>query len=147
MAPQQAPKVPEKMEIPKDQNPVEQAASPVATLSAHVDPIPQYTAAAACAGTAGYMYSKQANPRAALAAAGFSLLYFTAGRLVVTGNPTTGYDLGSATSLGLLAWAAPGAAASGANSTLAAVGGLSSVANLIKSWQYRTGKPHEMVEK
>jgi len=148
MAPNQPAKnhVPNDVEVRKDQGPVAQAASPVATLSAHLDPVPHYTAAAVCAGSGGFLYSR-GNPRSAAAAAGFSLLYFTAGRFVIGGNPRLGYDIGSATSLGLLAWAAPGMGATGANTALATVGGISSVANLIKSYQYRTGKPHEMVEK
>ena len=36
------------VEIPKDQSLTAQAASPVASLSSHVDPYPAYTASAAC---------------------------------------------------------------------------------------------------
>ena len=39
---------PAKAEIPRDQNTLQQAASPVATLSSHMDPFPHYIASAAC---------------------------------------------------------------------------------------------------
>jgi hypothetical protein len=63
------------------------------------------------------------------------------------GSPRAGYDLGSATSLGLLAWAAgAGAGTPTTSAVLAATGGLSAAANLIKSYQHRTGRPHELIE-
>jgi len=141
------PAIPDQVETRKDQSTVAQAASPVASLSSHVDPEPHYLASAACAGSAAYLNFRSNNPRAALAAAGFSLLYLTSGRLVITGHPRTGYDLGSATSLGLLAWTAPAATINPANAVMGTVGFMSAAANLIKSYQQRTGKPLEMIEK
>ncbi len=41
----------------------------------------------------------------------------------MTGSPRLGYDLGSATSLGLLAWSAPHASTNGAHMALATIGG------------------------
>lgn len=142
-----------KMTLPRDQSPPEQAVAPVASLSSEIDPLPHYTASAACAGGAGYAYAKLNNPRAAAVAAGFSLLYFTAGRLVTTGSERMGYDIGTLTSLGLLATSSPAARgqlgnlAGGYVGSMGTIGGLSAVANAIKSYQYRTGKPHEVQTK
>jgi len=66
-------------------------------------------------------------------------------RLLVTGDPKTGYDLGSITSLGLTAWAWPRARAGDMLMTaMAALGGVSSAGNLVKSYEMRTGKPREL---
>ena len=49
-----------------------------------------------------YSYSSLNNPRMAAIKAGLGLAYLYAGRQLVTGNPTLGYDLGSITSLALV---------------------------------------------
>jgi hypothetical protein len=49
-----------------------------------------------------YTYSSLNNPRMAAIKAGLGLAYLFAGRQLVTGNPTLGYDLGSITSLALV---------------------------------------------
>lgn len=143
-----APKPQTKTEIPKDQPAPAQAAAPIATLSSNVDPWPDYIMTAACAGGSLYSY-RGGNPRIAAAAAGFSLLYFTAGRALVGGKDQFGYDLGSLTSVGLLASAIPAARAThdAYSVTMAALGGASTVANGIKSYQVRTGGVHEMETK
>jgi uncharacterized membrane protein (UPF0136 family) len=66
--------------------------------------------------------------------------------MLTNGNPRLGYDLGSVTSLGLLAFAGPRAWATGefTATALASLGGISSATNLIKSYQQRTGKPKEL---
>lgn len=67
-------------------------------------------------------------------------------RLLVTGDPKTGYDLGSIASLGLTAWAGPAAKRSGdaLMAGMAALGAVSSAGNLVKSYEMRTGKPREL---
>ncbi|GLC44276.1 hypothetical protein PLESTB_000760100 [Pleodorina starrii] len=137
------------MEIPRDQSAIKQAASPVATLSSHVDPYPHYIMSGACAGGGLYAYNTMRNPRVAALAGGFSLAYLFAGRLLATGHPQLGYDIGTITSIGLLATAVPAARATGDAYSVAmsALGGISGVANVIKSYQQRTGLPHEMHEK
>lgn len=49
-----------------------------------------------------YSYSSLNNPRMAAIKVGLGLAYLYAGRQLVTGNPTLGYDLGSITSLALV---------------------------------------------
>jgi hypothetical protein len=67
-------------------------------------------------------------------------------RLLVTGDPKTGYDLGSIASLALTAWAGPAAKRSGdaLMAGMAALGAVSSAGNLVKSYEMRTGKPREL---
>jgi hypothetical protein len=67
-------------------------------------------------------------------------------RLLVTGDPKTGYDLGSIASLGLTAWAGPAAKRSGdaLMAGMAALGAVSSAGNLVKSYEMRTGRPREL---
>lgn len=79
---------------------------------------------------------------------GLGLSYLWAGRILVTGNPRVGYDLGTVTSLALAATAGPRAWATGemASTVMASLGGVSAVTNLIKSYQMRTGRPHEIGE-
>lgn len=134
-----------KVEIPQDQPPSAKAAAPLAALSSEIDPAPHYIMSAACAGGAGWAYSRMNNPRAAAVAGGFSLLYLFAGRLLAQGHDRLGYDLGTAASVGLLATAGPTAYATGEAyvTTMATLGGVSGIANFIKSYQMRTGKPHE----
>lgn len=137
-----------RVEIPKDQPRTAQAAAPVATLSSKVDPWPHYLMSGACAGAGAYSYNR-GNPRMAAFAGAFSLAYLFAGRLVVQGHEQLGYDVGTITSIGVLATALPAARASGDTYSVAmsALGGVSGVANFIKSYQMRTGKPHEMEHK
>ncbi|KAG2488772.1 hypothetical protein HYH03_012769 [Edaphochlamys debaryana] len=139
---------PSETEIPRDQDAVKRAASPVATLSSHVDPWPHYIMSGACAGAGLYSYNTMRNPRVAGFAGLFSLSYLFAGRLVITGYPQLGYDIGTLTSAGLLATAIPAARATGDAYSVAmsALGGISAAANLIKSYQQRTGLPKEMHE-
>ncbi|PNW79185.1 hypothetical protein CHLRE_09g405300v5 [Chlamydomonas reinhardtii] len=103
----------------------------------------------ACGGAAFYAYNTMRNPRVAAMAGGFGLAYLFAGRLLVTGHPQLGYDIGTLTSVGVLATALPAARATGDAYSVAmsALGGISALANLLKSYQQRTGLPHEMVEK
>jgi uncharacterized membrane protein (UPF0136 family) len=126
----------------------QKAAAPLASLSSHVDPFPHYVMAAACATGSGFAYSKLNNPRAAAIAGGCAAAYFLAGRLLVTGNPKGGYDLGTVTSVGLLAAVGPRAYNMGESYSvaLASLAGISSLANVVKSYQQRTGKPHELRE-
>lgn len=137
-----------KVEIPGNQSLPEKVASPVATLSSSVDPWPHYIMSGACAGAGAYSYTRMNNPRVAAIAGGFSLAYLFAGRLLVQGHERLGYDIGTVTSLGLVATALPAARATGDtySVTMAALGGVSSLANVLKSYQMRTGKPHEMQE-
>jgi len=102
----------------------------------------------------------RARPAPAFRPAGRSLLALTAppspppnpqpqpqphSRLLVTGDPKSGYDLGSITSLGLTAYAWPHARAGNAMMTaMAALGGISSAGNVLKSYEMRTGKPREL---
>ncbi|KAJ9518946.1 hypothetical protein QJQ45_026206 [Haematococcus lacustris] len=134
-----------KLEIPGDQPASAKAAAPLAALSSQIDPWPHYSMSAACAGGAGWAYSRMNNPRAAAIAGGFSVLYLFAGRLLVQGNDRLGYDLGTVTSLALLASAGPAAWTTGEAyvTTMATMGGVSSIANFVKSYQQRTGKPVE----
>ncbi|KAL6765570.1 hypothetical protein V8C86DRAFT_2454582 [Haematococcus lacustris] len=114
-----------KLEIPGDQPASAKAAAPLAALSSQIDPWPHYTMAAGCAGGAGWAYSRMNNPRAAAIAGGFSVLYLFAGRLLVQGNDRLGYDLGTVTSLALLASAGPAAWTTGEAyvTTMATMGG------------------------
>ncbi|PNH03335.1 hypothetical protein TSOC_010614 [Tetrabaena socialis] len=75
--------------------------------------------------------------------------YTSTGRLLVTGHPQLGYDIGTITSVGLLATAVPAARATGDAYSVAmsALGGISGLANFLKSYQQRTGLPKEMHEK
>jgi hypothetical protein len=50
---------------------------------------------------AGFAYSKLNNPRAAAIAGGCAAAYVVAGRLLVSGNPKGGYDLGTGGSAAL----------------------------------------------
>ncbi|KAG2488770.1 hypothetical protein HYH03_012768 [Edaphochlamys debaryana] len=134
------------MEIPRDQDVVKRASAPMATLSTKVDPYPHYIMSAACAGAGLYSYNTMRNPRVAGFAGLFSLSYLFAGRLLVSGNEQLGYDIGTLTSAGLLATAIPAARATGDAYSVAmsALGGVSILANLLKSYQQRTGLPKEM---
>ncbi|GFH15816.1 uncharacterized protein HaLaN_12121 [Haematococcus lacustris] len=116
-----------KLEIPGDQPASAKAAAPLAALSSQIDPWPHYSMSAASI------------------AGGFSVLYLFAGRLLVQGNDRLGYDLGTVTSLALLASAGPAAWTTGEAyvTTMATMGGVSSIANFVKSYQQRTGKPVE----
>lgn len=76
--------------------------------------------------------------------AAFGAAYLVSGRLLATGDPKTGYDLGSITSLGLTAWAWPRAASSALMAGFAGLGAISSAGNLVKSYEMRTGKPREL---
>lgn len=85
------------------------------------------------------------NPRNAAIKAGFAAAYLASGRLLATGDPKTGYDLGSISSLALTAWSWPRARAGDAlMAAMAALGGVSSAGNLVKSYEVRTGKPREL---
>ncbi|GIL95791.1 hypothetical protein Vretimale_1723, partial [Volvox reticuliferus] len=95
--PAQSSKMPTEMEIPRDQDALKRASSPIATLSSHVDPYPHYIMSGACAGGGLYAYNTMKNPRVAALAGGFSLAYLFAGRLLVTGHPQLGYDIGTIT--------------------------------------------------
>jgi hypothetical protein len=69
------------VEIREDQSLAAQAASPIASLSSHIDPNSHYLASAACTATGAYTYFKMppaARPAAA-AQLGFGLLYLLAG--------------------------------------------------------------------
>lgn len=148
--PQEPPRtMPEKVEIRKDQSLAAQAASPVATMSSHLDPSTHYLASAACTATGAYTYLKLPPASRATAAAqvGFGLLYLLAGRWLDSGHTRAGYDLGAVTSVSMLAWTVPNMATHPTNAVLATVAGMSTVANVIKSWQLRTGRPIEMTEK
>ncbi|PNW79186.1 hypothetical protein CHLRE_09g405300v5 [Chlamydomonas reinhardtii] len=147
--PAQSSRAPADMEIPRDQDVLKQVASPMATASSHLDPYPHYIMSGACGGAAFYAYNTMRNPRVAAMAGGFGLAYLFAGRLLVTGHPQLGYDIGTLTSVGVLATALPAARATGDAYSVAmsALGGISALANLLKSYQQRTGLPHEMVEK
>mmetsp|Transcript_21233 Transcript_21233/g.37962 ORF Transcript_21233/g.37962 Transcript_21233/m.37962 type:complete len:150 (-) Transcript_21233:162-611(-) len=136
-------------EVPKDQSLTAQTASPVATLSSHVDPLPHYMMSAACAGASAYSYATKMAPRISAMAGGFSLMYLFAGRLLSQGHARLGYDIGTITSLALLGTAYPAAKTSKDTYavTMTALGGISSFSNFIKSYQMRTGKPKEMHEK
>lgn len=105
-------------------------------------PPPQKKAAGA--GGSLYSYASVGNPRNAAIKAGFAAAYLMAGRLLATGDPKTGYDIGSVTSLALTAWAYPRARADALAAGMAALGGVSSAGNLIKSYEMRTGKPREL---
>lgn len=67
-------------------------------------------------------------------------------RLIVTGQPRLGYDLGTVTSLALTGAVGPRALNAGDpySVSLASLGGISALANLLKSYQMRTGKPDEV---
>jgi len=129
-----------------DQTATEKAAAPIATLSSNVDPYPHYIMGTACGGAGVYSYMSKANPRAAAIAGAAGLAYFWAGRLLASGNEKLGYDIGTVTSLGLLAATGPAAYSVGEayNVALASIGGMSGIANLIKSYQLRTGAPKEL---
>ncbi len=66
-------------------------------------------------------------------------------RLLALGEERLGYDLGTATSLGLIFWSAPQAATNSAHTALATIAGLSAAANGIKSYQVRCSctPPHD----
>eukprot|EP00877_Chromochloris_zofingiensis_P009254 jgi/Chrzof1/4582/Cz14g19040.t1 len=122
----------------------EQAAAPLATVSSHSDPWPHYLMSAATGGAAVASYMRN-DPRSAMIKAGIAAAYIAAGRMLVTGNPTLGYDLGTITSITLTAVSWPKAKAGDALATgIAALGGISTMTNGIKSYQMRTGKPKEM---
>ncbi|KIY92913.1 hypothetical protein MNEG_15051 [Monoraphidium neglectum] len=77
------------------------AAAPLATASSHSDPYPHYIMSGACAGAAYHSYANLNNPRAAGIKLVFGAAYLWAGRMLYTGNPKLGYDLGTITSLGV----------------------------------------------
>lgn len=136
-----------KLSVPQGNDSIiEKAAAPIATVSSHADPWPHYIMSGACAGSALYSYSTLNNPRMAAMKAALGVAYLWAGRQLVTGNPKLGYDVGTVTSLALVGVAGPRAQATqeAAAVAMTALGGLSSVANLIKSWETRTGKPKEL---
>ncbi|MEW5316476.1 MAG: hypothetical protein WDW38_007848 [Sanguina aurantia] len=135
-----------KLEVPKDQPPLAQAASPIVSLSSSMDPFPHFIMTGACG--LGALYSYKINPRISAAAAGFALAYFSAGRMLTTGHEQSGYDLGTITSLGLVASAYTAAKQKDSYGVaMAALGGVSAVANVLKSYQLRTGTPKEMQHK
>jgi uncharacterized membrane protein (UPF0136 family) len=74
------------------------------------------------------------------------LAYLWGGRQLVTGNPTLGYDVGTITSLALVGVVGPRAKATNEAAAIGMtfLGGASGLANMIKSWELRTGKPKEM---
>ncbi|WIA33908.1 hypothetical protein OEZ86_007007 [Tetradesmus obliquus] len=136
-----------KLTMPQgNDNVLEKVAAPIATVASHSDPWPHYLMSGACGASAAYAYGSLNNPRMAAIKAGLGLAYLWAGRQLVTGNPQLGYDVGSITSLALVGVAGPRARATSEMSSvaMAALGGISSVSNVIKSYQMRTGKPKEM---
>jgi uncharacterized membrane protein (UPF0136 family) len=142
-----APEGTPKLKAPEgNENVLQKAAAPLATLSSHSDPWPHYIMSGACGASAIYNYSNVNNPRLAAIKLAFAGAYLWAGRMLVTGNPTLGYDVGTFTSAGLLAVAYPRAQATSeaASVIMATLGGLSTVTNLIKSYEMRTGKPREL---
>jgi uncharacterized membrane protein (UPF0136 family) len=132
--------------FPDTDSKAEKAAAPIATLSSHVDPWPHYIMSLACGGGSAFAYSRLNNPRASAVAGGFALAYLFAGRQLSMGNTQFGYDMGTATSVALTAAVAPRAYQTGEaySVAMASLGAISSVANLIKSYQFRTDKPEEM---
>ncbi|KAI9142369.1 hypothetical protein BKA69DRAFT_1124049 [Paraphysoderma sedebokerense] len=132
------------------QNPNEsittRTAAPLATLSSHSDPMPHFFMAGACGVGSAYAYNKLANPRTAGIAALCSLGYLYAGQQISKGEYRMGYDVGTITSIALTAATGPRAYHSGESYhvALSALGGISSLGNLLKSYQMRTGKPREL---
>ena len=100
------------------------------------------------------------NPNSALIAGGITAMYLYAGSKLSSGQITRGYDIGTGTplhlsfnivkhaaaSLALLAAKAPKAyhTREAYAVTMATLGLVSLVGNGLKSYQTRTGKPHDL---
>eukprot|EP00879_Flechtneria_rotunda_P015964 GHRR01016696.1.p1 GENE.GHRR01016696.1~~GHRR01016696.1.p1 ORF type:complete len:156 (-),score=48.87 GHRR01016696.1:250-717(-) len=136
-----------KLKVPEgNDNILEKAAAPIATIASHADPWPHYLMTGACGLSAFHSWANLNNPRMAALKAALGVTYLYAGRQLVTGNPTLGYDLGTVASLALVGIAGPRAQATNEASAVAmtALGGISGIANPIKSYETRTGKPKEL---
>ncbi|KAL7747908.1 hypothetical protein RI367_006655 [Sorochytrium milnesiophthora] len=122
------------------------AAGALATLSSGMDPYPHYFMGGASALGSYYAYSSMKNSRGALIAGLCSLAYMYAGYQIGMGQQKLGYDVGTMSSLALTAATGRRAYETGEqwSTVMASLGGVSSIGNLTKSYQMRTGKPKEL---
>ncbi|KAI8996111.1 hypothetical protein BC832DRAFT_567524 [Gaertneriomyces semiglobifer] len=121
----------------------ESAAAVVTTVASSLDPTPHILLATMCAGGALYAQNVVKNPSAALVYAGIGAAFGYSGYLLRGDNPRSGYDVASVASLGLTAYTLPRAARTRHifPTSMALLGGLSTVGNTMRSYQMRTGKP------
>ncbi|KAJ3080624.1 hypothetical protein HK102_002929 [Quaeritorhiza haematococci] len=139
------PELPEIHQPSENKSRTEQAAAGLSTLSSRVDPFPHYVVAGLCGAGGVWAYSLK-NPNAALAAGGLAALFTYAGAKLNRGEVRAGYDVGSVASLALLALTGPRAyrTKDAYYVAMASLGGVSSVGNMLKSYQVRTGKPKDL---
>ncbi|KAJ3330473.1 hypothetical protein HDU93_000367 [Gonapodya sp. JEL0774] len=133
---------------PENRTATEQAAGTLAKVSSEADPWPHFGLAGACGAGAWYANTLRSNRNAAYVMGGLGLAYTYAGYLLSSGRNRDvrfGYDVAAFTSGILTAYTAPRAFSARAPDAivLAALGGVSSLGNLNKSYQMRTGKPKD----
>ena len=149
----------------KAEDTIERAASSITSISSAVDPMPHFTMSAACGIASILAYTRLANPTAATIAAGIAIGYAYAGSLLLSTSPAPGmprmsemkkygtvklgYDIGAVASIALLAAVGPRAWNTGEvySTALASLAGFSTIGNVLKSYQVRTGKPREGIKR
>ncbi|CAG8496487.1 9572_t:CDS:2 [Ambispora gerdemannii] len=124
---------------------VEKTVGSLATLSSNVDPSTHAVMSAVCAFGAGYAYQFMKQPKTAALVAGISAAYAGSTYMLHQGQTQMGYWIGSVASIGLLALTGPKAYAhkDPFNVGFASFGALGTVANTLKAYQQRTGRPRE----
>ncbi|KXS16548.1 hypothetical protein M427DRAFT_69103 [Gonapodya prolifera JEL478] len=133
---------------PENKTTTEQAAGALAKVSTETDPWPHFGLAGACGAGAWYANTVRANRNASAVMAGLGLAYSYAGYLLSSGrrrDVKVGYDVATVASLVLTAYTLPNALSTRAADSIVfgTLGGISSLGNLNKSYQIRTGVPRD----
>jgi uncharacterized membrane protein (UPF0136 family) len=112
------------------------AAKDVAMISNKADPYTHYAIAGACMTAAYFAHQHKGDVRTSYIAGLFGLAFGAAGYYIGKGNTEFAYQLGLVSGVGLLAMTAPRAISHGDNIhvALAALGGVSAVANGVKAF-------------
>ncbi|KAJ3361674.1 hypothetical protein GGF31_002052 [Allomyces arbusculus] len=125
---------------------IERAVAPVTTLADKADPLPHYVMASACGIGAWVAHAMHGNPRSAAIAGACAVGYAYAGMLIGEGRTKMGYDVGTLASVGITAATGRRAWEKGDQwaTALASLGAISTVGNVAKAWQERTGHPQNL---
>jgi hypothetical protein len=124
----------------------EKALSPITTVASHVDPYPHWIMSGACVAGSYWTYARMANPRLAWLVGACGLGYAVAAQQIAMGKEKLGHDVATIASVGLLAVTGK-KAWEGTEAHMTALGALatiSGIGNITKSYQLRTGHPHDL---
>ncbi|RIB16834.1 hypothetical protein C2G38_2188925 [Gigaspora rosea] len=132
--------------LPPNSSDAEKVGAPLATLSSHFDPYPHYFMSFATLIGSGYAYQCLRQPRTAVIATAIGVAYGAAGYLIHKNDFSTGYNVATLASLGLIVTSGPAAwaAKDAYHVALGSLGAISLASNALKVYQVRTGLPRNI---